>query len=192
MTKTLIGVVVVAIVVIVVFMFLDPSINVSNTNDATTVIVNDNGSSIVLEDGYFTATIEGDVSKPGSYVLEDGATMGDLIEAAGGITEYADDKAYYLDAELKGGQTYFIASKYDTSNVCSLTELAKVNVNTDNADTLVASKYFTSSVANSIVSHRSEKGEFKTLEALLDVYGIGNATYKKVRNYVTLHAWYFY
>ena len=186
MTKTLIGVVVVAIAVIVVFMFIDPNINVSNTNN-TTSVVTDN-SSLVVPDGYFTATVEGDVAKPGSYALKDGSTMGDLIEAAGGPTEYADDKAYYLDAELTSGQTYFIASKYDTSNVCTLTDLAKVNVNTDSADTLVASKYFTSSVANSIVSHRAEKGEFKTIEALLDVYGIGNATYKKVRNYVTLHA----
>ena len=188
MTKTLIGVIVVAIVVIVVFMFIDPSINVSNETATTSVIINDNTTSISLEDGYFTATIEGDVSKPGSYVLMDGATMGDLIEAAGGTTEYADDKAYFLDAELKSGQTYFIASKYDTSNVCTLTELAKVNINSDPVDTLVASKYFTSTVANSIVSHRTEKGEFKTIEALLDVYGIGNATYKKVRNFVTLHA----
>ena len=189
MVKTLIGVVVVAIAVIVVFMFIDPNLNVSNTTTSTSVIIyDDNGKTISLEDGYFTATIEGDVSKPGSYALADGSTMGDLIEAAGGTTEYADDKAYFLDAELKSGQTYFIASKYDTSNVCTLTELAKVNINSDPVDTLVASKYFTSTVANSIVSHRTEKGEFKTIEALLDVYGIGNATYKKVRNFVTLHA----
>ena len=187
MVKTLIGVVVVAIAVIVVFMFIDPSINVTNTANQTSVI-HDNNSSLVLEDGYFTATVEGDVSKPGSYVFSEGSTMGDLIEAAGGVTEYADEKAYFLDAEIKSGQTYFIASKYDTSNVCTLTDLAKVNVNSDSADTLVASKYFTSTVANSIISHRTEKGEFKTLEDLLDVYGIGNATYKKVRNYVTLHA----
>ena len=188
MTKTLIGVVVVAIAVIVVFMFIDPNINVSKVDEQSSVIIYDNDTSVSLEDGYFSATIEGDVAKPGSYVLQDGATMGDLIEAAGGTTEYADDLAYYVDAELSSGKTYFIASKYDTSNVCTLTELAKVNVNTDSADTLVASKYFTTSVANSIVSHRTEKGEFKTIEALLDVYGIGNATYKKVRNYVTLHA----
>lgn len=189
MAKTLIGVVIVAIAVIVVFMFIDPAINVSNVNDTSSlVILSDSTQSISLEDGYFTATIEGDISKPGSYVLKDGDTMADLIEAAGGTTEYADDKAYYLDAELQSGQTYFIAAKYDTSNVCTLTELAKVNINTDSADTLQASNYFTSSVANSIVSHRLEHGEFKTIEALLDVYGIGNATYKKVRNFVTLHA----
>ncbi|MCR4880036.1 MAG: helix-hairpin-helix domain-containing protein [Bacilli bacterium] len=188
MVKTLIGVIVVAIAVIVVFMFIDPSIAVQTTSIATSVIVNDNTTSLSLEDGYFSATVEGDVSKPGSYVLEEGATMGDLIEKAGGVTEYADEFAYYLDAEVQSGQTYFIASKYDTSNVCTLTDLTKVNINTDDAETLIASKLFTTSVANSIVSHRLEHGEFRTIEDLLDVYGIGNATYRKVRNYVTLHA----
>ena len=163
-------------------MFIDPNIGIEEIGNTST------SDSSLVQDGYFSATVEGDVAKPGSYVLKDGSTMGDLIEAAGGTTEYADDNAYYIDAELQSGKTYFIASKYDTSNVCSLTEIAKVNINSDSADTLVASKYFTSSVANSIVSYRTEKGGFKTLEALLDVYGIGNATYKKVRNYVTLHA----
>ena len=188
MVKTLIGVVVVAIAVIVVFMFIDPNLNVGNSTNATSLVVVSDNTITSIADGYFTATVEGDVSKPGSYVLKDGSMMSDLIEAAGGVTEYADDKAYYLDAEIKSGQTYYIASKYDTSNVCTLTELAKVNINTDNADTLVASKYFTQTVANSIISHRIENGEFKTIEALLDVHGIGNATYKKVRNFVTLHA----
>ena len=189
MAKALIGVLVVTVAVIVVFMFVDPNINVSNQTDPTSVVyVSDNTTSISLEDGYFTATVEGDVSKPGSYVFGEGATMSDLIEAAGGPTEYADDKAYNLDATIKAGQTYFIASKYDTSNVCTLTELAKVNINSDNVDTLVASKYFTSTVANSIISHRTEHGSFQTLEDIMDVYGIGNATYTKVRNYITLHA----
>ncbi len=189
MIKTLIGVVVVAIAVIVVFMFIDPSIAISSNSTVTSIIVNnDNTTSLSLDEGYFTATVEGDVAKPGSYVLAEGATMGDLIESAGGITDYADELAFYLDADVESGKTYFIASKYDTSNVCTLTELTKININTDSADALVESKHFTSSVANSIVSYRTENGEFRTIEQLLDVYGIGNATYRKVRNYVILHS----
>ena len=43
------------------------------------------------------------------------------------------------------------------------------------------------SVASSIVSYRQNDGFFETLEELLNVYGIGNATYRKVRDYVILH-----
>ena len=46
---------------------------------------------------------------------------------------------------------------------------------------------FTSTISNAIVTHREENGQFETIEALEDVYGIGPATYKKVRDYVILH-----
>ena len=46
---------------------------------------------------------------------------------------------------------------------------------------------YTSSIASSIVSYRTGTGPFKTVEQLLEVYGIGNATYRKIRNFVTLH-----
>ena len=45
----------------------------------------------------------------------------------------------------------------------------------------------TTSIASSIVSYRTENGMFNTIEQLMDVYGIGNATYHKIRNYVILH-----
>ena len=77
--------------------------------------------------------------------------------------------------------------KYESGNVCSLVELKKVNINTDDTDTLLTVSGFTTSVANSVISYRTEKGQFNTIEDLLDVYGIGNATYRKVRSYVILH-----
>ena len=61
------------------------------------------------------------------------------------------------------------------------------NINEDNADQLMAISGITSSIANSIVSYRTSNGAFKTIEQLTDVYGIGNATYRKIRNYVILH-----
>ena len=50
----------------------------------------------------------------------------------------------------------------------------------------------TTSIASSIVSYRTENGIFDTLEELMDVYGIGNATYHKIRGYVILHTWFFF
>lgn len=185
MFKVLIGVVVVAVAALVVFMVIDPSIGITTTEPNSVIIVNDDSLSIA--EGYFSATIEGEVTKPGSYVLEDGSTMGDLIECAGGITPYGDDYAYYDDALLTSGMTYYIPSKYDTSDVCQLVEIQKVNINTASLEQLLEVKAFTNSVASSLISYRVENGEFKTLESILDVYGIGNATYRKLRNYIILH-----
>lgn len=176
MIKILIGVVVVAIAVIATFLILDPNIGITSTGTVTEVAET------------FTVSVEGEVYKTGSYTLKDGAMMSDLIEAAGGVTNNADERAYYEEATLVSGMTYYIASKYDSSDLCSTSAVDKVNVNSDNANTLATINGITSTIANSIVTYRNDNGLFSTLEQLLEVYGIGNATYRKIRNYVILHA----
>ena len=188
MFKVIIGVIVVAIVAITVFMVIDPNINLVRTTDTANTtsldIMNQDDS---LSTANFVVSIEGEVNKEGSYGFSSLPTMEELIEAAGGLTTGADDRCYFDNAELENGKTYYIASKYESGNICSLVELKKVNINTDDADTLLTISGFTTSVANSVVSYRSENGQFNTIEELLEVYGIGNATYRKVRNYVILH-----
>lgn len=176
MFKIMIGVVVVAIAVITAFMIIDPKMQASTAGTVTEVA------------NTFSVAIEGEVYKTGNYTMKDGSTMLDLITTAGGTTVNADSRAYYEEALLTKGMTYYIASKYDASDVCSASEVSKVNVNTDEAETLTTVSGITSTIANSIISYRSEKGIFATLEELMEVYGIGNATYRKIRNYVILHA----
>ena len=142
-----------------------------------------------LQNGeYLTITIEGEVSRPGTYALDLGSTMGDLIEKAGGVSDNADPLAYFLDAEISEGMTYYIAPKYDVNDICATEPIEKVNVNADSATELQTCEGISSSVASSIVSYRASGNRIDTLEELLDVYGIGNATYNKIRNYVVLHA----
>lgn len=181
MAKILIGVVIVAFIVIIGFMVIDPDLNaVNNANTASiTEVSTPKGNKY---------TIEGEVYKAGTYVLSDGVTMNDLLEAAGGTTPDADDLAYFGTAPLKAGSTYYIASKFDENDICSKSEITKVNINEDDANTLMSINGITTSIASSIVSYRTENGIFNTIEDLLGVYGIGNATYHKVRNYVILHS----
>ncbi len=178
MIKIFIGVIAVAFIVIVGFMVLDPDLpknaNVGNITESIGAVGN-------------KFTIEGEVYKTGTYTLGDTPTMGDLIEAAGGLTAVADEYCYFPDAELKGGTTYYIASKFDSADVCNNKEIEKVNINSAAASDLTVVNGITASIANSIVSWRIENGMFHTLEDLMDVYGIGTATYRKIRTYVILH-----
>ena len=180
MVKVLIGVVVAAFVVVIGFLLIDPDLNQVTDNGAVTEVVgSQNGNKY---------TIEGEVNKAGTYVLSDSATMADLIAAAGGTNSNADDLAYFESATLKSGSTYYIASKYDATDICSKSEVNKVNINEDDATTLMSVNGITTSIASSIVSYRTENGIFNTIEQVMEVYGIGNATYHKIRNYVILHA----
>ncbi len=178
MFKIFIGILVVAFVAVIAFLVIDPNVNpFQNSGNITET----------LSDNVFTITVEGEVKKTGTYVLSDNATMSDLISAASGQTSNTDDLAYFDTASLKSGMTYYIAPKYDTSDVCSDVPISKVNINKASQESLMNINGFTAAVANSIISFRTSNGQFMTIEDLLDVYGIGSATYKKVRNYVTLH-----
>jgi len=179
MYKIIIGVVIAAAVVIIGFMMIDPKVNTNGTSSNTTETNADNGKAY---------TIEGEVNKPGTYLLSEGISMQDLITAGGGLTNNADDLAFFYEATLKSGSTYYIASKFDNTDICNNQEITKVNINSDTADALTSVNGITSSIASSIVSYRTSNGAFKTLEQIMEVYGVGNATYRKVRNYITLHA----
>ena len=177
MYKIIIGVVIAAAVVIIGFMMIDPKVNKNNGNTTQT-------TEVASGDAY---TIEGEVNKPGTYMLTDTVTMADLINASGGLKSNADELAFFEDATLTKGNSYYIASKTDSTDVCNNTDIAKVNINADSADQLTAINGITPSIASSIVSYRTSNGAFKTIEDLTLVYGIGNATYRKVRNFVILH-----
>ena len=180
MYKIMIGVVIAAAVIIIGFMIIDPKVNNQTTTNNTETTSATKGNSY---------TVEGEVAKPGTYVISgDTVTMADLINASGGTTSNADALAYFEDATLKTGNTYYIASKFDNTDVCNNTEIAKVNINTDDADKLMTINGITSSIASSIVSYRTSNGTFRTLEQLTEVYGIGNATYRKIRNFAILHS----
>ena len=182
MYKIIIGVLIATAVVIIGFLVIDQKFN--NKNATTTTTETDSGKNSAT-----SYTIEGEVNKAGTYSISgDSVTMADLIQASGGATNNADSLAYFDDAPLKAGSTYYIASKYDNNDVCNSAAITKVNINADSAETLTSINGITSSIASSIVSYRTSNGAFKTVEQLMEVYGIGNATYRKVRNYVILHA----
>ena len=179
MLKILIGVVVVAVTVIGIFLFLDPNVGISQTGGAETTEVS--------EEHTISVSIDGEVYKPSTYSLKEDATMADLIDVAGGTTSNADERAFYETATLTSGMTYYIPSKYDVADICSKEALEKVNINNDSADKIATINGVNATVAASIVTYRTDNGLFSTIEQLQEVYGIGSATYKKMRNYVILH-----
>lgn len=174
MLKLIIGAVVAVFVVIGGFMIMDPNVNTASTHE-------------VNEVNRFKYTIEGEVSKPGTYSLQEEITLIDLINAAGGITYNADKRAYYENASISAGNAYYIPIKYDIGDICNNNEINKVNLNTASATELKTISGVTSSIADSIVEYRNSNGEYSLIEQLMNVYGIGSATYRKIRNYVFLH-----
>lgn len=177
MIKIMIGVVVVTVLVISTFLILDPKSGIVNSN-ATVTEVSDN----VLK-----VTVEGEVYKPGTYTLDDGATMADLIEAAGGKTSRTDERAYYETATLMANNTYYIASLYDDTDACNNQMVEKVNINSALSDELVTLEGVSDTIANNIVTYRNANGLFNTIEAIQLVSGIKASKFSVLKRYIYLH-----
>ncbi len=179
MVKIFIAVLAVTIAVIVVFQFIDP--NSVNASQAIT-------TSLVLSGDSLSASISGEVTRAGTYILDLNTTLDDLIKIAGGVTTNADELAYDTSYLLSSGISFYIPPKYDNTDVCSLEPIKKVNINSDDATKLQEVSGIGSSIAKSIVSYRNENGEFGRIEELKDVNGIGGATFEKIKNYVVLRS----
>lgn len=180
MLKIFAAVLVTCIVVIVVFQFIDPNVE-SPGGNAATQLVSDSNSTNAL-----TVTIAGEVTRPGTYVLETNTTLDDLISVANGLTTNADELAFDTSYLLEDASSYYIAPKYDHSDVCSMEPIVKTNINKDDEEGLQLIKGIGSTIAKAIVSYRNATGRFGRIEDLKKVNGIGNATFEKIKDYVRL------
>lgn len=180
MAKIFIAVLITCVVMIVIFQFIDPSVDTSNYTSQ--VIANSSSA------GTISVSITGEITRSGTYIMEPNTTLGDLISTASGVTSNADEKAYDTSYLLSDSLTFYIAPKYDNSDVCSLTPIVKVNINADKEDELQVVSGIGSSAAKAIVSYREANGRFGRIEDIKNVSGIGNATFEKIKNYICLTA----
>ena len=109
------------------------------------------------------------------------------IEKAGGITDRADTRAYLPTAIVSKNIQYYIPPRYDPTDICSDDEIQKVNINSFNdPEDLTYVEGIGKTICESIIKYRDDNGLYQTIEDLMKVTGIGNATYTKLRNYVIL------
>ena len=151
----------------------------------TTQDYNFTSSSISSATQGISVAISGEVNRPGTYILSEGAKLIDLINAASGTTSNADTLAFNTDYVIKAKGSYYIAPMYDNSNTCSASPIVKVNVNKADAEALQATAGFSKSVSNAIISFRAS-ATFEALEDIMNVPGIGSATYMATRDRLTL------
>lgn len=151
--------------------------------------------------------VAGEVSEPAVYVLPIGTRIYQAIEAAGGLTKDADTSSTNLAAVLSDATKLYIPSKKEIRMIETKTgekasdpyiggSTATTSKN-DTATTLVNLNTATSaqlqelpgvgpSTADKILSYRKEYGSFKTKEELMNVSGIGEKTFDKLKDSITV------
>lgn len=174
MIKLIIGVIIAAIILIVVMQGIDPNLNGSVNN-----------TSLVEE--MLTVSISGEVVRPGTFIVDLNSSLSTLVEAASGLSSNADELAFDLAYLLENNQSFYIAPKYDMSDVCAIEPIDKVNINTDTKEKLMSINGFGSAISDALIAYRANN-TFKRIEDIKNVAGIGNATFEKIKNYITIRS----
>lgn len=85
----------------------------------------------------------------------------------------------YNDAQIKENKTIMSNKTSNTSN-------EKISINTATKEELLTLSGIGESKADAIVKYREENGEFKTIEDIKNVSGIGDALFEKIKDNITI------
>jgi competence protein ComEA len=142
--------------------------------------------------------VAGKVRRPGIAVLPAGSRVVDAVRAAGGVRPGVDRSTVNLARLLTDGEQVLIgvgpppggspASGPATSSSASPGALpgSLVNINTADQTALETLPGVGPVTAQAILQWRTEHGGFTSVDELLEVSGIGDATLAKIAPYVTL------
>ncbi|MDU2574559.1 MAG: helix-hairpin-helix domain-containing protein [Finegoldia magna] len=142
--------------------------------------------------------IDGCVNKPGVYPFKKEDRIKDIVEIAGGFTKDADKKSVNLAMKLKDEMKIYIPSKSETSKAQNNdTENSQivtikdsnsgnlVNINTADSNKLQTLPGIGPSKAKKIIEFR-EKNQFKKIEEIKNVDGIGDKTFESLKSLITI------
>jgi competence protein ComEA len=150
--------------------------------------------------GEVVVHVSGAVRRPGLLTLPAGARVGDAIEAAGGPTEDADVDRLNLARPLQDGEHVHLPRHGEelprsadppagggTGADASGTDAAgRIDLNRASAAELETLPGIGPAKASAIVSHRDEHGPFRTPGDLRAVPGIGEKTFQRLADLVTV------
>ena len=139
--------------------------------------------------------IKGEIQNPGTYELEMGNRIIDVINKSGGLTDDADVRSINLSEKLEDEMLIVIPSKEESVNNqpvinsknntnVNQAQDSKISINTANVSTLMTLKGIGQKKAESIVEYREKNGLFKKIEDITNVSGIGNSIFDKIKDYI--------
>jgi competence protein ComEA len=138
--------------------------------------------------------VSGEVLSPGVYTLPPESRVVDAIEAAGGLTTDADASAVNQAIILEDGMQIHVPEIGEVATPLPLSgddssgaeSSGKININTATPEELDTLPGIGPALAEAIIRHRETNGVFESVEQLVDVPGIGDATLAEIRELVTV------
>lgn len=150
-----------------------------------------------------TIYISGEVNNPGIVTLKSDDRLADAVKMLGGVTKKADMNNINLAIKLEDEMHYIIPKKGDKTNNSNQntnenmnnnqvtnetnSQNNKININTASIQELDAIPGVGEATANKILSYREENGNFKNIEEIKNVNGIGEKKYENMKDSICVN-----
>ena len=95
-----------------------------------------------------------------------------------------ENNSYQIDEYINNSVSVITSSSVSTDDNKETTEL--ININTASLELLTTLPGIGESKASNIIAYRTDVGYFKTIEDLKNVSGIGDATFEKLKSFITV------
>lgn len=142
--------------------------------------------------------VRGAVNKPGVYSLAVGSRVQDALAVAGDVLANADARTLNLARKLNDGEQIYVpmqgeviaptpATKSGSSQSTTLkAPTGKVNINTATLAELDTLPGIGASIGQRIIDYRTQNGDFKKIEDLKKVRGIGDALFEQIKELIVV------
>ena len=142
----------------------------------------------------------GAVISPGVYYLEDGSRLIDVVNAAGGFSEDADETFVNLAAPVQDGIKLQIPTIQETSALLSSAEISsfggdiqqpkdgggRININNATKEELKTLPGIGDGIAGKIIDYRTKNGTFSSVEDIMKISGIKEKLFEKIKDSITV------
>lgn len=125
----------------------------------------------------------GAVNNSGVYECTKESRVYELLEMAGGATEEADLSQLNLARTVTDGEKIYVVKQGEALPVQE-TERTMVNINQATVEQLMTLPGIGESRARDIVNYRKNNGNYKTAEDIMNVSGIKEAAFLKIKDMI--------
>lgn len=132
--------------------------------------------------------VAGEVAAGGVYELPPGSRVADAVDAAGGILPEGDETGLNLAEMLVDGQQVFVPGDADSPSPSAGQGPSgtRININSASSFQLQQLPGIGPSIAQRIIDYRDQNGAFEDTIDVVNVSGIGPATYDKIKDLITV------
>lgn len=206
MKKKVLAIIIFTIVLIFTFIY---SFIISNEFDEEEKIVFAKNSEQEIFSESFKVDIKGAIKNPGVYEMNTGDRVFDLIEKAGGLLKNSNTNFINLSKELSDEMVIWIYTDKEIEELkigntiieyiekeCNCPSVnnsacinnennSLININKATLNELMNIPGVGESKAKLIIQYR-EKSPFNSIEDIKNVNGIGDSTFDKIKEYITI------